>query len=57
MEMNASDTRSKKTLQQYITEVLSNKTMDHSLSGTLLLIVVTRLKYISLGSPFQVSSY
>ncbi|XP_065063673.1 replication factor C subunit 1-like [Rhopilema esculentum] len=33
MEMNASDTRSKKTLQQYITEVLSNKTMDHSLSG------------------------
>jgi len=33
MELNASDTRSKNTLKQYISEVLSNNTVDNVLSG------------------------
>ena len=33
MEMNASDTRSKNTLKQYISEVLSNSTVDNVLFG------------------------
>lgn len=33
MELNASDTRSKNTLKRYISEVLSNKTVDNVLLG------------------------
>ena len=33
IEMNASDTRSKKTLEEHISQSLSNKTMDGLLTG------------------------
>ena len=45
MEFNASDSRSKKTLEQHISELLNNKTMDgyfstSGLNGTLNYIAV-----------------
>ena len=33
IEMNASDTRNKKTLEEHISQLLSNKTMDGFLTG------------------------
>lgn len=33
VEMNASDTRNKKTLEEHISQLLSNKTMDGFLPG------------------------
>lgn len=37
IEMNASDTRNKKTLEEHISQSLSNKTMDGFLPGNIML--------------------
>ena len=48
IEMNASDTRNKKTLEEHISQSLSNKTMDGFLPGNSACSVIF---FVSVGKP------